>query len=150
MEYRAFPDEHGDEFDAFMRYAFAPTAGPYDPEEADDHDTIADTRRLVGGDHPVAVLSGSLLGPAVDDDTASHRYAGDLAGTPALVAGGGDDDRLAPERIRATASVLRDLGADVTERVYDGVGHEVTDEEFAWLDGVLRGILDDPAGDSGR
>ena len=55
MEYRAFPDEHGDEFDAFMRYAFAPTAGPYDPEEADDHDTIAETRGLFDGDDPVAV-----------------------------------------------------------------------------------------------
>jgi len=27
-----------------MRYAFSPAEGPYDPEEADDHDTIADTR----------------------------------------------------------------------------------------------------------
>ncbi|WP_050034242.1 GNAT family N-acetyltransferase [Halorubrum halophilum] len=46
MEYRSFPDERGDEFDAFMRYAFAPAEGPYDPEEADDHDTIAETRGL--------------------------------------------------------------------------------------------------------
>lgn len=57
MEYRPFPDERGDEFDAFMRYAFSPTEGPYDPEEADDHDTIADTRGLFDGDEPVAVCA---------------------------------------------------------------------------------------------
>ncbi|WP_435092822.1 GNAT family N-acetyltransferase [Halorubrum sp. N11] len=56
MEYRSFPDERADEFDAFMRYAFAPAAGPYDPEEADDHDTIAETRGLFdAADDPIAV-----------------------------------------------------------------------------------------------
>ncbi|PAU82534.1 GNAT family N-acetyltransferase [Halorubrum salipaludis] len=57
MEYREFPDERGDEFDAFMRYAFSPAEGPYDPEEADDQDTIADTRGLFDGDEPVAVCA---------------------------------------------------------------------------------------------
>ncbi|WP_424013362.1 GNAT family N-acetyltransferase [Halorubrum xinjiangense] len=57
MEYRPFPDERGDEFDAFMRYAFSPTEGPYDPEAADDHDTIADRRGLFDGDDPVAVCA---------------------------------------------------------------------------------------------
>ncbi|WP_434521432.1 GNAT family N-acetyltransferase [Halorubrum sp. AS12] len=57
MEYRPFPDERADEFDAFMRYAFAPTEGPYDPAEADDHDTIADRRGLFDGDDPVAVCA---------------------------------------------------------------------------------------------
>ncbi|ACM57689.1 GNAT family N-acetyltransferase [Halorubrum lacusprofundi] len=58
MEYRPFPDERSDEFDAFMRYAFSPAEGPYDPEEADDHDTIADTRGLFDtDDDPVAVCA---------------------------------------------------------------------------------------------
>jgi predicted acetyltransferase len=58
MEYREFPDERADEFDAFMRYAFAPAEGPYDPEEADDQDTIAETRGLFdAADDPVAVCA---------------------------------------------------------------------------------------------
>jgi len=57
MEYRPFPDERGDEFDAFMRYAFSPGEGPYDPEEADDQDTIAETRGLFDNDDPVAVCA---------------------------------------------------------------------------------------------
>ncbi|MGQ3329716.1 GNAT family N-acetyltransferase [Halorubrum sp. FL23] len=57
MEYREFPDERADEFDAFMRYAFSPAEGPYDPEEADDHDTIAETRGLFADGDPVAVCA---------------------------------------------------------------------------------------------
>ena len=58
MEYRPLPDERADEFGAFMRYAFAPAEGPYDPEEADDHDTIAERRGLFdAADDPVAVCA---------------------------------------------------------------------------------------------
>ncbi|MFO8115844.1 MAG: GNAT family N-acetyltransferase [Halorubrum sp.] len=58
MEYRPFPDERVDEFGAFMRYAFSPAEGPYDPEEADDHDTVAERRGLFdAADEPVAVCA---------------------------------------------------------------------------------------------
>jgi len=93
----------------------------------------------VGGRHPFALLSGGLLGPTIDPGS----YAGDLDGAPVLVAGGGADDRVPVERVAATASVLRGLGAAVTERVYDGVGHEVTDDEFAWLEDLLAELVDD-------
>ncbi|WP_435062846.1 alpha/beta hydrolase [Halobaculum sp. EA56] len=92
-----------------------------------------------GGRHPAALLSGCLLGPEVDaagDD-------GDLGGAAVLVAGGADDRRVPPERVRATAAVLRALGGDVTERVYDGVGHEVVDDEFAWLRSLLDGLVEE-------
>ena len=58
MEYRPFPDERADEFGAFMRYAFAPADGPYDPDEADDDDTVSERRGLFdAGDDPVAVCA---------------------------------------------------------------------------------------------
>ncbi len=56
MEYRPFPDERTDEFRAFMRYAFSPESGPYDPDaEDDDREYLADYRGLFDGDDPVAV-----------------------------------------------------------------------------------------------
>ncbi|MDZ5809854.1 GNAT family N-acetyltransferase [Halorubrum sp. AD140] len=58
LEYRPFPDERADEFGAFMRYAFSPAEGPYDPEAADDHDSIAERRGLFDAtDDPVAVCA---------------------------------------------------------------------------------------------
>ena len=58
MEYRPFPDERADEFGAFMRYTFSPAEGPYDPDEAEDHDPIAERRGLFdAADDPVAVCA---------------------------------------------------------------------------------------------
>lgn len=58
MEYRPFPDERADEFRAFMRYAFSPADGPYDPDEEDDRETIADRYGLFDDDgDPVAVCA---------------------------------------------------------------------------------------------
>ncbi|TKX58183.1 GNAT family N-acetyltransferase [Halorubrum sp. SS7] len=56
LDYRPFPEERGDEFSAFMRYAFSPEEGPYDPEEDDDdREHLAEYRGLFDGDEPVAV-----------------------------------------------------------------------------------------------
>lgn len=89
------------------------------------------------GPSPVVVLSGSLLGPEIDPD----RYAGDCDGAPVFLGVGAADPHVPVARVRATGDILRALGADVTERVYDGVGHEVTDDEFAWGDGLLDGLV---------
>ena len=56
LDYRPFPEERDDEFRAFMRYAFSPEEGPYDPEEDDDdREHLADYRGLFDGEEPVAV-----------------------------------------------------------------------------------------------
>lgn len=45
------------------------------------------------------------------------------------------------ERIHKTTDVFRTLGADVTERTYDGAGHEVTDDELDFAGPVLASVL---------
>ncbi|NIB98951.1 alpha/beta hydrolase [Halobacterium sp. R2-5] len=90
------------------------------------------TPREYGG---VAALSGGLLGDEVGD------YDGSLDGTPVFLGVGDEDSNVPVERVRETAAVFRGLNGDVTERVYEGVGHEVTDDEFdvvgSWLDRIL-------------
>ena len=90
---------------------------------------------------PLVVLSGTLLGPTVDAD----RYAegGRFEAAPVFVGCGADDTRIDVGRVRATADVFRSLGGDVTERVYDGVGHAVTDDEFAHVGGLLERLADE-------
>ncbi|WP_254832357.1 alpha/beta hydrolase [Haloglomus salinum] len=94
------------------------------------------------GPSPVVALSGSLLGPDVDPG-AYAGADGTAAGVPVFLGVGADDPYVPVARMRATADVLRALGADVTERVYEGVGHEVTDDEFAWVDDLLAGLVGD-------
>lgn len=89
--------------------------------------------RRYGG---VFALSGGLVGP--DDRLADPSFEGSLAGTPVFLGYGDADERVPVERVRRTAEILRSLDGDVTDRVYEGVGHEVTDDEF----GVVGALLD--------
>jgi phospholipase/carboxylesterase len=90
--------------------------------------------RRYGG---VVVLSGGLLGP----DAGARSFAGSLDGTPALVAAGDGDERMSVSRLQATAGAFARLGADVTEHVHEGIGHEVRDEDLAFAGGLLDGVL---------
>ena len=73
----------------------------------------------------VVALSGGLLGDVVDDD-----YAGDFDGTPAFFGCSDDDSHIPEERVHASASAFEALGADVTERIYEGMGHTVSEDEL--------------------
>ncbi|CQH51228.1 alpha/beta hydrolase fold protein [Halobacterium hubeiense] len=90
--------------------------------------------RRYGG---VAALSGGLLGETVD----ASGYTGSLDGAPVFLGVGDDDPNVPVERVHETREVFEALDGTVTERVYEGVGHEVTDDEFAvvgsWLDGIV-------------
>ncbi|WP_276270781.1 alpha/beta hydrolase [Haloarcula litorea] len=85
----------------------------------------------------LAMLAGGLLGP----DPAAVERDGALDGTPAFVACGAADPRVDAERIRATATALRRLDADVTERVFEGLGHAINDEEIAAVDRLVAGVV---------
>ncbi len=85
----------------------------------------------------LAVLSGGLIGESIDvDDYVSHAAAeieGDaaeaLGGTPAFLGCSDVDPHIPEERVHETAAVLEALGADVDERIYEGMGHGINEEE---------------------
>lgn len=90
--------------------------------------------RQYGG---VALLSGGLLGPPESD----WEFEGSLDGTPVLTGVGADDDRVSVERVRETAAAFRALDGDVTHRVDEDAGHEVTDEGFAAVNAMLDDVV---------
>lgn len=75
------------------------------------------------------ILSGGLMGPDADPT----RFDGSLEETPVLVGCSDDDEYVPLDRVRDTAAVFERLDADVTERVYAGLGHGANDDELAWL-----------------
>ena len=85
----------------------------------------------------VAALSGGLIGESVDvDDYVSHAadaVDGDaaeaLAGTPAFLGCSDVDPHIPEERVHETSAVLEALGADVDERIYEGMGHGINEDE---------------------
>ena len=97
----------------------------------------------------LAVFSGGLIGEAVDVDDYRADATGDdearasggsgegddtvnpLAGTPAFVGCSDVDPHIPEERVHETTAVLEALGADVDERIYEGMGHGINDDEVA-------------------
>lgn len=92
----------------------------------------------------VVALSGALVGPngttwSENDDT----EAGGFEGTPAFFGCSDEDPHVPAERVRESAAAFRERGADVTERLYDGMGHTINDDEVAWVRGLLDSLLAD-------
>jgi phospholipase/carboxylesterase len=80
--------------------------------------------RRYGG---VACLSGGLIGPQLMPE----RYRGDFAATPAFLGCSDIDAHIPAERVRESAALLQRLGADVTLRLYPGMGHTINPDELA-------------------
>jgi predicted esterase len=84
----------------------------------------------------VLAFSGGAIGPP----GTTWNYPGRFDGTPVFL-GCSDQDAHVPEsRVRETASVFTDMGANVTLRIYPGMGHVVNDDEIAFARELLNAI----------
>lgn len=89
--------------------------------------------RRYGG---VAGLSGGVIGP---DDT-PRDYPGSLAGTPIFLGCSDVDFHIPKERVQESSRVLLALGADVTERLYPGMGHTINRDEIAAVQRMIAAL----------
>lgn len=90
--------------------------------------------RRYGG---VAALSGGLIGP----DGTPRDYPGSLDGTPVFLGCSDVDFHIPKQRVDLSAQVLEQLGADVTERIYPGMGHTVNEDEIAHVQAIMDRLL---------
>jgi predicted esterase len=75
----------------------------------------------------LVAFSGGLIGP----EGTPREYDGDLGGTPAFLGCSDVDPHIPLERVTETTEVLTELGAEVDERSYEGMGHGVNEDEIA-------------------
>jgi phospholipase/carboxylesterase len=94
---------------------------------------VARNARRYGG---LIVLSGGLIGPI----GTSRNYKGTLDGTPVLLGCSDDDPHIPLPRVMETISVMRGLGAQVTEKVYPGMGHTVIADELEHARRLVFGV----------
>ncbi len=88
----------------------------------------------------LAALTGGLIGG--EGTTWPEADQGSLDGTPALFGSDEDDPHVPAHRVRDSADAYRRRNADVTERFYEGLGHQVNEEEMDWIRETLDGLLD--------
>ena len=89
----------------------------------------------------VVGLSGGLIGP---EDT-TFDYDGTLDGTPVFLGCSDQDPYIPLERVEETAEVLRHLGATVTKRIYEGMGHTTNEDELTHARTLLKQAVDPTA-----
>jgi phospholipase/carboxylesterase len=86
----------------------------------------------------VVGLSGGLIGP----DGTPRDYAGDFQRTPVFLGCSDVDPHIPKERVTESGEVFERMGADVTVRLYPGMGHTVSPDEIEAVRAIVRGIAD--------
>jgi predicted esterase len=89
--------------------------------------------RRYGG---IVGLSGGLFGP----DGTPRDYPGSLDGTLVFLGCSDVDFHIPKARVDETAQVLQRMGANVTKRLYPGMGHTVNQDEIEFVRGIMQGI----------
>jgi predicted esterase len=86
----------------------------------------------------VLMFSGALIGPpgTTWDTTRS------LDGTPVFLGCGDTDEHIPHDRVEESAAVLAEMGAEVTLRLYPGMGHTVNQDEIAIARSLLERLAD--------
>ncbi len=70
----------------------------------------------------------------------TNRAAG-FDGTPIFFGCSDVDPHIPEPRVRESADVCARMGADVTTRIYPGMGHLVNDDEIDWLQSLLDALI---------
>lgn len=92
--------------------------------------------RRYGG---VVALSGGLIGAEIKPED----YSGSLEGTPVFLGCSDVDQHIPLRRVNESTAVAKQLGGEVTERIYPGMGHSINEDEVAHV----REILSDAIGE---
>ncbi len=74
----------------------------------------------------VAAFTGGLIG----DKIYTENYKGDFSNTPVFIGTSNPDPHVPVERVYATANILKNMNAVVTEKVYNNIGHTINQDEI--------------------
>ena len=81
----------------------------------------------------VAAFTGGLIG----DKIYNENYKGDFQNTPIFVGSSDPDPHIPVSRIYATSNILRDMNADLTEKIYVNMGHTINQDEIEQVNRLI-------------
>jgi predicted esterase len=95
---------------------------------------VARNPRRYGG---LIAFSGGLIGPEIK----MREYPGTLEGTPVFLGCSDVDPHIPKERVQETVEVLRAMGAEVTAKLYAGMGHTVNRDEIEHAREIMNKLV---------
>jgi predicted esterase len=99
--------------------------------------TLEFAARNAGRYGGVVGFSGALIGP---EDT-PRDYPGSLAGTPVFLGCSDVDFHVPKEYVQQSAEVMKQLGGEVTMRLYPNMGHTINQDEIEFVRGMMQTLL---------
>lgn len=81
-------------------------------------------------------LSGGLIG----DKISINHYSGSLYNTPVFLGCSNVDPHIPKERVDETETILKNLEADVTKKIYSGLGHTVNSDELSHINRIIKQV----------
>ena len=77
----------------------------------------------------VVAFTGGLIGGTIDE----KKYKGNFEGTKVFIGNSDRDPHVPLLRSEQSKELMEKLGADVTLKVYKGMGHIISDDEISWV-----------------
>jgi phospholipase/carboxylesterase len=85
----------------------------------------------------LVAFSGGAIGPPGTE----WQYPGHFSGTPMFFGCSDVDAHVPADRVRESTEVCAKMGAQVTTRIYPGMGHLINDDEIAHAQALLDQVL---------
>ncbi len=77
----------------------------------------------------VVAFTGGLMGSALNE----KKYHGNFEGTKVFIGTSDNDPHVPLARAEQSKDIMKKLGADVTLKVYHGMGHTINADEINWV-----------------
>jgi phospholipase/carboxylesterase len=74
----------------------------------------------------IIAFTGGLIGDKIDRNV----YKGDFENTPVFIGTSNPDPHVPVERVYASANILSEMGASLTNKVYENMGHTINNDEI--------------------
>ncbi len=74
----------------------------------------------------VIAFTGGLIG----DKIYSENYTGDFLLTPVFIGTSDPDPHVPVERVYASSAIIKNMNADLTTKIYPGMGHTISKDEI--------------------
>lgn len=79
------------------------------------------------------LYSGGVIGDKIN----RSNYQGDFSGAPILIGCSDMDPHVPLHRVKDTAAIFREMGAEVTERIYPNAPHTILEDEIELTNRIL-------------
>ena len=93
---------------------------------------VARHARRYGG---VIAFTGGLIGDKINPE----NYQGDFKGTPIFIGSSNPDPHVPVDRVKESTKILSSMNAEVTEKIYDGMGHTISQDEIDTVNQTIFG-----------